>query len=1204
MKGKNKADVACTAEKTNGSETKKSRNILPLFWDLASLEEDKRVQRAVDLISTLKTEEDSEEDVEYTLKRLITGLSSSRKGARQGYATALTQLLTNFQNINVEKVYDLMKENLATKGSFRSQEERDAFFGQAFCHAAIYQAVFQRDEDKEKNMPFVSKTLEGLLGLMKKKSFLQELCSTLITDIIEKVNKECFERDILPLLDEMLKKGWKSCTPEDLMILLAVERVHKDSLGKLFFKTHWEHSSVCDKDNFDKLANVLMSSTITAHPRMHIVWKDVIPCVIKSTKALSSFWALAIEESLMQSTHERKFLAFNVLREVLSAVTKSQVEVIFSSRLVKSIFNGCTSDKNYLHTAIRNMLTSIPPQVAKNSNPGVALAVIHQLVGRYGNFQFDVMTRTKTVESLIGQLDSESVVELATWLQNLYIAGKDTESGSTSESDEDKVSLNRKWAITQLLVITKNPNAKKNEQLLQEIAKFLFFHGYFHVVKRKKNQPLLFTIVDPAFEDSVVSMCKERFLGVLGELSSIHHAHQGEQVKPSSNSIIGTTNDGDFYAYNVVHFAKELLGDAKHVTLNQAWTPEASETFGNVLQVIEDIRTKVARDAAMSENRAFELLFLHTCVQMFDKTEEAAEVAEELLECYKKVNEKKKKLQDSQEPHWSEVLTEILLSFLAQSSHLMRQIVNLVFSMMLPHVTSAAFQLIVEALKPKKNAADGGLELVNESDEEMGFDEEDSDEDEASDDDNEDDESSGDSEGESGKDGEIDEAFKTEIKSALGDAAHPDESTDESDDGEASDIDMDAVDPKLLRTMDQALAAAFKARLQSKSGKRKKLEGKKAIIHFRLRVLDVAETFVKKQAKSPLILDLIEPLLEVIKVSAIQKEEKALHDRALGIFKNKICHPKELPSGLEIDQENVHSQIERLVTLAKDASSIEMVNLITQACMLLIRVLRGKEDIKEPSPLKTRGQRKRKNPKSEIDTNGSASSHNGVLDITRIVRIFTDALKDFMLKRNSRLQPVLFLELIKRYPVVAWNMSTEFPVYLSKAVNNFRKGQACEMILQLLARQAAGSEKDFGQLIAPLQEELILAFKETCNETCSLKAKNVHELVKLVDRLIKKGEECKEASSDLDAKRLADALEESIEGPIISRSPKLVAYCKSIVSALKESSQKEKVGKKRQKKDPTSESGKLLEIDNQPGNTETETVRIAKVKKNKKKHKD
>ena len=27
--------------------------------------------------------------------------------------------------------------------------------------------------------------------------------------------------------------------------------------------------------------------------------------------------------------------------------------------------------------------------------------------------------------------------------------------------------------------------------------------------------------------------------------------------------------------------------------------------------------------------------------------------------------------------------------------------------------------------------------------------------------------------------------------------------------------------------------------------------------------------------------DLIEPLLEVIKVSAIQKEEKALHDRAL-----------------------------------------------------------------------------------------------------------------------------------------------------------------------------------------------------------------------------------------------------------------------------------------------------------------------------------
>ena len=35
---------------------------------------------------------------------------------------------------------------------------------------------------------------------------------------------------------------------------------------------------------------------------------------------------------------------------------------------------------------------------------------------------------------------------------------------------------------------------------------------------------------------------------------------------------------------------------------------------------------KVARDSPMSEERAFELLFLHTSLQMFDSTDEAADV--------------------------------------------------------------------------------------------------------------------------------------------------------------------------------------------------------------------------------------------------------------------------------------------------------------------------------------------------------------------------------------------------------------------------------------------------------------------------------------------------------------------------------------------------------------------------------------------------
>lgn len=49
------------------------------------------------------------------------GLSSSRKAARQGYAVTLAHLLKNFMEISNSAILELIKENLAIKGSFKGQ---------------------------------------------------------------------------------------------------------------------------------------------------------------------------------------------------------------------------------------------------------------------------------------------------------------------------------------------------------------------------------------------------------------------------------------------------------------------------------------------------------------------------------------------------------------------------------------------------------------------------------------------------------------------------------------------------------------------------------------------------------------------------------------------------------------------------------------------------------------------------------------------------------------------------------------------------------------------------------------------------------------------------------------------------------------------------------------------------------------------------
>ena len=59
----------------------------------------------------------------YAIKRLVKGIGSSRKGARQGYGTALAEVLSHFESIQFETVHDLIQEHLTVKGSFTGQVE-------------------------------------------------------------------------------------------------------------------------------------------------------------------------------------------------------------------------------------------------------------------------------------------------------------------------------------------------------------------------------------------------------------------------------------------------------------------------------------------------------------------------------------------------------------------------------------------------------------------------------------------------------------------------------------------------------------------------------------------------------------------------------------------------------------------------------------------------------------------------------------------------------------------------------------------------------------------------------------------------------------------------------------------------------------------------------------------------------------------------
>jgi hypothetical protein len=98
--------MATTGKNNNGA-------FLNLFWDLASDERDKRLSAAQQIIAHIKASEEqgTKVDMEYTLKRLVRGLGSSRDSARQGFVTCLCELLEVVKAIDIPSTLELIDEH-------------------------------------------------------------------------------------------------------------------------------------------------------------------------------------------------------------------------------------------------------------------------------------------------------------------------------------------------------------------------------------------------------------------------------------------------------------------------------------------------------------------------------------------------------------------------------------------------------------------------------------------------------------------------------------------------------------------------------------------------------------------------------------------------------------------------------------------------------------------------------------------------------------------------------------------------------------------------------------------------------------------------------------------------------------------------------------------------------------------------------------
>lgn len=155
-------------------------------------------------------------------------------------------------------------------------------------------------------------------------------------------------------------------------------------------------------------------------------------------------------------------------------------------------------------------------------------------------------------------------------------------------------------------------------------------------------------------------------------------------------------------------------------------------------------------------------------------------------------------------------------------------------------------------------------------------------------------------------------------------------------DGDAASTDEDMNDEQ-MEALDVHLETIFKERKKIANKKTEKKDAKETIVNFKLRVLDLLQIYIKQQHTNPLALDLVLPLLRLIRTTG----SKQVSEKGCNVVREfaRLCKGKAVPVPTGTDAplillRHVHQEAERQGSNAHG-------NACSQMSLLLVKVLVG-----------------------------------------------------------------------------------------------------------------------------------------------------------------------------------------------------------------------------------------------------------------------
>lgn len=916
-----------------------------IYSDLADEVQAVRIKAAGEVVRNLSVKSDLQtERIEKAIARLIKGLCSGRKAARLGFSIALSEVLRlaldiKDSGVTLGKLTAKATEFTTAHVTAGGQERRDYLLGRRFAYQAVLQSGVGSNAavSSQEWQEFVA----AVMALMCEKQWLRRECGAMLYEYLIGVGKSLPADRLQTLVDALHENSlWK--TPEGVAIWLTLT---KSTTKVKLPKGVWHHNDPLHGNERTVLSKVIQEIPIddeqqggksgsgSRQTTPSFAWPVILAELHggnRSAKEFNQFWNQVVESGLFHtsSSAERKALGFQVLAMAIASTPAASLRQLFTPNLTRCIINQRAGSQRYLFDAAKSALNSAISR--SKQDPSATTGLVQGLIEE-GAANFDQVTKTKTIETLLGQSNPEALLGVVTFVQGLMRKPGITQ-GEQAQADAQRrmladllLSIVRTHKEPAELFVkgdTKQKNATPSAWLNVVLDTFIEL-GYC--------EPAESSEVSPPLADSTKSICRTRLSSCVAQLMNLPLAD----------------------ATGAVYGLLKALRSSKRSYFQSTASKETKTLVKRTDKAIQDAQDKVAKTKNQSKAataQAFALLFAMSVFQIYNEEPDAVPVLEDLHACAGDWGK---------DTESASVLVELLLSFVSKQSALFRKLAEQVFAAFTGSLNADGLQSMLDILSQKESLS-GQQELFAQGEDGAGAgaDEDDSDDgsaidvedvsdvemvdgeavgvdgssesgsDDEEDEDDEDDESSSDDDDEGEEDEEELAAFNRKLTEALGSAALDPDADEDDQDSDMDDEAMLAVEP--------ALEKVFKE-IKKRSGKKQdNKEAKDNIINFKNRVLDLLTIYVKAQHDNVLALDTLMPLAILIRTTS----SKPTSEKAFAVLKNyfEACNKHKTMPAIT-DSEPVFELLTSIhEEMGKDGSKLHA-NACSRSSLFLAKVL-------------------------------------------------------------------------------------------------------------------------------------------------------------------------------------------------------------------------------------------------------------------------